>query len=196
MAQPVRKRAKTSKPRKSPTRRPRRTREEGKRLLLDAAETLLLNHHPEKIGIRDIATKAKVHHRFVAEWFGGKVGLFRAVHDAHTQTITELISTSTNFGDRGGAGLESVRHQIVLVNWLVTNGSKFKSLEDAFPSLGPAREFLLKNFNLQSDDADKTVQIIGAIAVADALLQPHLKMGYTPLELILHHIQSFNSQKK
>ena len=196
MAQPARKRAKTSKPRKSPTRRPRRTREEGKRLLLEAAKTLLLSNHPDDISIRDIATKAKVHHRFIAEWFGGKVELFREIHNARTQSITEFISTSTSVSGGDGAGLESIRDQIVLVNWLVTNGSKFKSIEDAFPSLGPASEFLLKNFNLQSDDADKTVQIIGAIAVADALLQPHLKMGYTPLELILHHIQSFNSQKK
>ena len=196
MAQSAQKKAKASKPRKSPTRRPRRTREEGKRLLLEAAKTLLLSDHPDDISIRDIATKAKVHHRFIAEWFGGKVELFREIHDARTQSITEFISTSTSIGGGDGAGLESIRDQIVLVNWLVINGSKFKSIEDAFPSLGPAREFLIKNFDFNEEDANKTAQLIGAITVADALLSPHLKMEYKPIEIILHHIQSFNSQKK
>ena len=69
----------------------RRTREEGKRLLLEAAQQLLKTGNPDDIGIRDVGALAEVHHRFVMEWFGGKVALFRAVHDAQAHTMSNLI---------------------------------------------------------------------------------------------------------
>ena len=128
--------------------RTRRTREEGKQLLLDAAQSLLQNTDPDDLGIRDVGALADVHHRFVAEWFGGKVGLFRAVHDSRTSQISALISTSNSFGDRGGLGLEAIRHEIVLVNWLIQNGSQFDDLKDAFPALHTAKDFLSQAFSL------------------------------------------------
>ena len=82
--------------------RQRRTREEGKHLLLGAAQKLLLITDPDELGIREIGALAGIHHRFVAEWFGGKVGLFRAVHNSRTSQISELISTASSCGGRGG----------------------------------------------------------------------------------------------
>ncbi len=169
--------------------RTRRTREEGKQLLLDAAQSLLQTNDPDDLGIRDIGALAEVHHRFVAEWFGGKVGLFRAVHDSRASQISTLISTSTNFGGRGGQGLEAIRHEIVLVNWLIQNGSQFDDLKDAFPALHAAKDFLSQTFSLNEEDADKSAHIIGSIIVSNALLRPHVKIPFTPVELIMHHIQ-------
>jgi AcrR family transcriptional regulator len=182
------KRAK-GKPADSAAPRRRRTREEGKQLLLEAAQTLLQTTSPDDLGIREVGAFAGVHHRFVAEWFGGKVGLFRAVHNSRTSQISELISTASSFGGGGGIGLEAIRHEIVLVNWLIQNGSQFDDLKDAFPALHAAKDFLSKTFSLNEDDADKSAQIIGAIIVSNALLQPHLKMQFTPVELILHHVR-------
>jgi hypothetical protein len=99
-----------------PVPRVRPTRAEGMELLLSAAQRLFPTSSPNDIEIRDIGEAAGVHHRFVAEWFGGKVGLFRAVHDAQTQKISELLATTTTLGNRGGTTLESIRHEIVLVN--------------------------------------------------------------------------------
>jgi len=175
--------------RKAAKPRQRRTREEGRQLLLEAAEKLLQTIDPEDLGIREIGALAEVHHRFVAEWFGGKVGLFRAVHDSRTPQISTLISTATSFGGRGGQGLEEIRHEIVLVNWLIQNGSQFDDLKDAFPALHAAKDFLSQTFSLNEEDADKSAYIIGAIIVSNALLQPHLKMQFTPVELILHHVR-------
>jgi AcrR family transcriptional regulator len=169
--------------------RRRRPREEGKQLLLEAAQKLLLTTDPDDLGIRDVGALAGVHHRFVTEWFGGKVGLFRAVHNSRTSQISELISTASSFGGGGGIGLEAIRHEIVLVNWLIQNGSQFDDLKDAFPALHAAKDFLSKTFSLNEDDADKSAQIIGAIIVSNALLQPHVKMQFTPVELILHHVR-------
>ena len=173
--------------------RPRRPREEGMQLLLAAAQKLLATAPPDDIGIRDIGEAAGVHHRFVAEWFGGKVGLFRAVHDARTQRISELLSTTTSLGDRGGSTLESIRHEIVLVNWLIQHDSKFGDIKDAYPALTAARDFLMRTLNVNVETADKSAQIFGAIIIADAMLEPHIKREYSAIELIAHHIESLNS---
>ena len=180
---PARKTAKT---------RQRRTREEGKQLLLEAAGNLLLTTDPDDIGIRDIGALAGVHHRFVAEWFDGKLGLFRAVHDSRASQISNLISTTSGFGSRGGQGLEEIRHEIVLVNWLIQNGSQFDDLKDAFPALHTAKDFLSQAFSLNEEDADKSAHIIGAIIVSNALLRPHVKIPFTPIDLIMHHMQRAN----
>ena len=169
--------------------RQRRTREEGKHLLLGAAQKLLLITDPDELGIREIGALAGIHHRFVAEWFGGKVGLFRAVHNSRASQISELIFTASSFGGRGGLGIEAIRHEIVLVNWLIQNGSQFDDLKDAFPALNTAKDFLSKTFSLNEDDADKSAQIIGAIIVSNALLLPYVKMQFTPIELILHYVR-------
>ena len=172
--------------------RPRRPRDEGKRLLVEAAQKLLATTPPDEIGIRDIGEAAGVHHRFVAEWFGGKVGLFRAVHDARTQRISELLSTTTALGARGGSTLESIRHEIVLVNWLIQHESKFENIKDAYPALDAARDFLIRTLNVSVDAADKSAQIFGAIIIADAMLEPHINRQYKAIDLIAHHIEMLN----
>ena len=174
---------------KKKTPRTRRTREEGMQLLFDAAQKLLATNSPEDISIRDIAAIANVHHRFIAEWFGGKVGLFRAIHTAQTLQIGGLIVGSTTFGDRDGSTLKTIRREIGLVSWLIVNGSKFDDVRDAFPSLNEAQNFLVKNYLISEDDAKKSSEIIGAIVVADAILQPHVKSEFLAIDLILHHLQ-------
>ena len=178
-----------------PAKRTRRTRQEGMNLLLEAAQTLLQETAPDDLGIREIGALAKVHHRFVAEWFGSKVGLFRAVHDSRASKVSTLISTATSIGGRGGLGLEAIRQEIVLVNWLIQNGSQFTDLNDAFPALRNAKDFLIQTFTLSEDDAEKSAQIFGAIIVSNALLQPHMKMSFAPVELIVHHIQAMDQKK-
>ena len=180
---------------KKKTPRTRRTREEGMQLLFDAAQKLLATNGPEDISIRDIAAIANVHHRFIAEWFGGKVGLFRAIHTAQTLQIGGLIVGSTTFGDRDGSTLKTIRREIGLVSWLIVNGSKFDDVRDAFPSLNEAQNFLVKNYLISEDDAKKSSEIIGAIVVADAILQPHVKSEFLAIDLILHHLQKLQRTK-
>jgi hypothetical protein len=180
---------------KKKTPRTRRTREEGMQLLFDAAQKLLATNSPEDISIRDIAAIANVHHRFIAEWFGGKVGLFRAIHTAQTLQIGGLIVGSTTFGDRDGSTLKTIRREIGLVSWLIVNGSKFDDVRDAFPSLNEAQNFLVKNYLISEDDAKKSSEIIGAIVVADAILQPHVKSEFLAIDLILHHLQKLQRTK-
>jgi AcrR family transcriptional regulator len=188
--------AKGSAPAAAP-KRTRRSREEGKRLLLEAAQKLLETTDPDHIGIRDVGELAGVHHRFVMEWFGGKVALFRAVHDSRANTMSQLIATATEIQDKKlGNRLESIRHEIVLVNWLIMNDSEFKNLEDAFPSLVGTRRFLVDSLKISETDANKASQIIGSIVVAEAMLQPHLKVDFNVMDLIVHYIESINPANK
>ena len=176
MAAKKRAKAQTPKPVKP---RLRRTREEGKQLLLEAAQKLLLTAIPDEISIREIGALAGVHHRFVVEWFDGKVGLFRAVHDSQT----------TRLAEQSGTILESIRNEIVLVVWLITNGSHFEDITEAFPSVETTKNLFIQVFSLSEEDAEKSAHTIGAIVVADAILRPNLRTKYMPIELIMHQIQ-------
>lgn len=179
--------AKTQNP-KSVKRRVRRTREESKQLLLEAAQKLLSNATPDQLSIREIGALAGVHHRFVAEWFGSKVGLFRAVHDSQTDKISELVK-STGLAEQDGTILESIRNEMVLVIWLIMNGSHFEDIADAFPSVETIKNLFIQIFSLSPEDAEKSAHTIGAIVIADAILRPNLRIKYMPIELIMHQIQ-------
>lgn len=187
---------KKASPPKAAPKRTRRTRDEGKQLLLDAAQQLLLKLPPDEIGIRDVGTLAGVHHRFVMEWFGGKVALFRAVHDSRAQTLSSRIAGATDFHARDVfASIEATRHEIVLVNWLIMNGSHFENLEDAFPSIVAAKEFIITNFGISEEKAAKSAQVVGSIVVADAMLRPHMNNEFSLFDLIVHHLEAMNTKK-
>ena len=167
----------------------RRTREEGMQMLREATQKLLLTATPDEISIREIGALAGVHHRFIAEWFGGKVGLFRAIHDSQTDKISELIKT-TGLARLNTITLETIRNEIVLVVWLINNGSHFEDIAQAFPSLETTKNLLIQLFSLSEEDAEKSAYTVGAIVVADAMLRPtNLRIKYMPIELIMHQNQ-------
>ena len=175
----------------------RRTREEGKRLLLEAAQQLLETGSPDDIGIRDVGALAGVHHRFIMEWFGGKVALFRAVHDARAHTMSNLIASTREIHDKKlGRTLDSIRHEMVLVNWLIVNGSHFENLDDAYPALVGVKKFLRETYNLSEEAAEKSAQVIGSIVVAEAMLRPHMEITYSAIDIIIHHIEAMASMEK
>ncbi len=176
--------------RTSPTgssqRRPRRSREEGKDLLLTAAADLLRTRNPDDISVREIGDRATIHHRFINEWFGGKVGLFREVHESWARDISEIVATITRAGAIPPATFESMQRQVLLVAWLIQNESEFADLEAAFPAITSGRSTLEENFGMTYDDADKTAHIIGAIILADFQMRPHVNVRPSITELISH----------
>jgi AcrR family transcriptional regulator len=180
--------------RTSPTgpsqRRPRRSREEGKDLLRTAAADLLRTRNPDDISVREIGDRATIHHRFINEWFGGKVGLFREVHESWARDISEIVATITRAGAIPPATFESMQRQVLLVAWLIQNESEFDDLEAAFPAITSGRSTLVENFGLTYDDADMTAHIIGAIILADFQMRPHVNVRPSTYELIAHALRS------
>ncbi len=85
--------------------------------ILDATVELLRLHRPDEVGVRDIAERSGHNQRFVVEWFGSKVELFRQAFlrlaDELRDTIQVPITSST---------IPSEFVVIVrLMNWLVAN---------------------------------------------------------------------------
>lgn len=171
--------------------RPRRTREEGKALLLAAATKLLESQGPDDVTIREIGAEAGVHHRFVMEWFGGKAALLREVHASRANTLASRIAITKDFQGAGNKRvLESIRREIVLVTWLINNGESFDNVEDAFPSLRGGEDFLKINIGLSGQEAEKSAQILGSILVADAMLRPHMGFKYPLFDVLAHFVQA------
>lgn len=85
--------------------------------ILDATVELLRVHSPDEVGVRDIADRAGHNQRFVVEWFGSKVELFRQAFfrlaDEFRHTVQVPIAGST---------IPSEFVVIVrLMNWLAAN---------------------------------------------------------------------------
>ncbi len=95
--------------------RPRTSREQGRRNLIDATISLLSTQSPDEITVRQIAEASGHHHRMVQAWFGGKILLFLAVHEQLNEEIAQQLEPPL-----GRAGVaEQVRKTTVLMNWLI-----------------------------------------------------------------------------
>lgn len=173
-----------------PPRRARRPRQEGEKLLMAAAADLLRNRHPDDVSVRDIGDQATIHHRFINEWFGGKVGLFRAVHESWAKDIAGIVASITLAGTISRSTFDSMQRQVLLVAWLIQNGSEFGTLEAAFPAITSGRSTLIKNFGMSLEDADKTAHIIGAIILADFQMRPYVDVRPSTTELIEHVLRN------
>jgi AcrR family transcriptional regulator len=101
-------------------RQPRRTREEGMELLINAAFELVRQNSPDDISIRQIASLAKVHHRFIAEWFGGKAQLLLIVHSRNADNILGLTASVNSM--RKPQVILVISQQLQLSLWLMRNG--------------------------------------------------------------------------
>ncbi len=74
----------TPRPKASPAEeRRRRSPDEARRTILDAALALLAHHGPDAIGLKDVAKKAGVSHALVSHYFGTYDGLVEAAFADH-----------------------------------------------------------------------------------------------------------------
>ena len=163
------------------TRQPRRTREEGMELLINAAFELVRQNSPDDISIRQIASLAKVHHRFIAEWFGGKAQLLLIVHSRNADNILGLTSTVNSM--RKPRVILVINQQLQLSLWLMRNGIEFPDMGSAFPSLPAAIHNLEVNRGLNPREARIVGSIYGAVLLSNVIVTPFIKDGATTEEL-------------
>jgi len=171
---------------KKPTkaRQPRRTREEGMELLINAAFELVHHKTPDDISIREIASLAKVHHRFIAEWFGGKAQLLLIVHSRNADNILGL-TTSVN-SMRKPQVILVITQQIQLSLWLMRNGIEFPDIGSAFPSLPTAIHNLEVNRGISATEARIVGSIYGAVLLSNVIVTPFVKDGATTEEVFAY----------
>ena len=163
------------------TRQPRRTREEGMELLINAAFELVRQNSPDDISIRQIASLAKVHHRFIAEGFGGKAQLLLIVHSRNADNILGLTSTVNSM--RKPQVILVINQQLQLSLWLMRNGIEFPDMGSAFPSLPAAIHNLEVNRGLNPREARIVGSIYGAVLLSNVIVTPFIKDGATTEEL-------------
>lgn len=163
------------------TRQPRRTREEGMELLISAAFELVRHNSPDDISIREIASLAKVHHRFIAEWFGGKAQLLLIVHSRNADNIRGLTSTVNSM--QTTQVILVITQQIQLSLWLMRNGIEFPDLASAFPSLPEAIHNLEVNRGISPKEARIIGSIYGAVLLSNVIVNPFIKDAPTTEEL-------------
>ena len=159
----------------------RRTREEGMELLISAAFELVRQKNPDDISIREIASLAKVHHRFIAEWFGGEAQLLLILHSRNADNILGLTSTVNSM--RTPRVILVITQQIQLSLWLMRNGIEFPDLGSAFPSLPAAIHNLEVNRGIPPNDARIIGSIYGAVLLSNVIVNPFIKDAPTTDEL-------------
>ena len=166
---------------RAPARQPRRTREQGMELLISAAFTLIREKNPDDISIREIASLAKVHHRFIAEWFGSKAQLLLVVHSRNSENIRQL-STNVDSMRSQGVILE-INQQLQLSLWLMRNDITFPDIYAAFPALAAAVKNLETNRGINPIDAQKAGAIYGAILLSNVIVTPFIESATNTVEL-------------
>jgi AcrR family transcriptional regulator len=162
-------------------RQPRRTREEGMELLINAAFELVRQNSPDDISIRQIASLAKVHHRFIAEWFGGKAQLLLIVHSRNADNILGLTESVVSM--RKPQVILVISQQLQLSLWLMRNGIEFPDVGSAFPSLPAAIHNLEVNRGMNPKEARIVGSIFGAVLLSNVIVTPFIKDGVTTEEL-------------
>jgi len=162
-------------------RQPRRTREEGMELLINAAFELVRHKTPDDISIREIASLAKVHHRFIAEWFGGKAQLLLIVHSRNADNILGLTASVVSM--RKPQVILLINQQLQLSLWLMRNGIEFPDMGSAFPSLPAAIHNLEVNRGMNPKEARIVGSIFGAVLLSNVIVTPFIKDGVTTEEL-------------
>ncbi|UJR86562.1 TetR/AcrR family transcriptional regulator [Sandaracinus amylolyticus] len=136
-----------SAPEERGTRR-RRSPEEARRLILDAAKSLLAEHGPDAVGLKEVAKAAGVSHALVSHYFGTYDALVEAALREHMlETRAEMLQRIADVAHAGPAEwvemcFEQVAHPLSgrLVAWAILSGRM--DSEDFFPRRDQGMRFV------------------------------------------------------
>ena len=156
-----------------PVRRPRVSRDVAQGNVLAATIELIREVGPENVTVRDIAKRCGHNQRFVIEWFGSKVELFR---QAYLVMVREI-----DLGEVPLVGRSAPRPDLVvvvrLINWLVANDPDvFRDTEER-PLIDAMVTVYEERFGLSARLAELMAQRVVAAAVATILFGDVLRMS-------------------
>ncbi|MEQ8745932.1 TetR/AcrR family transcriptional regulator [Pyruvatibacter sp.] len=147
----------------SPRRRVRRTGEEARRLILDAAEKRLATIGPEGIRLQDIAKDVGISHPAILHHFQSREGLVAALVDRTMRHLREALMNVIANGQSGnldtGAMLDAVfstlsdRGHARLLAWLTLTGRITQTPTEATNGDSSGREMLSELTDLVHDIA-------------------------------------------
>lgn len=132
-----------------PPKRTRTSRDDGRRNMVRAAMELLEDRSPDEITVRDIAERAGHHHRYVQDWFGGKVGLFLEVLTLTSAQLAEYVELRTPSDQLNPDLARGAR----LLAWLATNDPDRLSGDRMRPVVSRMEHFFHDRFGVPRDEA-------------------------------------------
>lgn len=112
------------------TRRLRRTPEQARQELLDAAERVFGDYYPEQVGLKEVAREAGVSHALITHYFGTYAGLVEATLERRIRALREQVVAKlreagalSRPGELLGMLFEALRDPVhlKLVKWLVAS---------------------------------------------------------------------------
>lgn len=153
--------------------------------MVDATVELLEERSPDDVTIRDIAGRCGHHHRFVAGWFGSKVGLFRVAFDRMAETVADGFVLEV---PRGGTGPRPpIVRLLQLMNWLAIHDPEPRPDDRATPLIARVSQAYETQFGMSAELARLSAQRLtgyflltvlypGPLGVRPADFQAHLEL--------------------
>lgn len=130
---------------------------------------LLLTRDPESLTIREIATHAKTHHRYIPDYFGGKGPLLAEVLPLTTTTISGIV----NEGSPATFPSKELTRIIRLTAWLAVNEPSWFRTRSSGMVLETVIEFYVNVHGLNEENARHMAQKLVSSAIT-AVLYPEI----------------------
>lgn len=146
--------------------------------ILDATVELLRVCGPDEVGVRDIAQRSGHNQRFVVEWFGSKVELFR---QAFFRLIADFKGTGQVLMSRSAPQPE-LMVIVRLMNWLVANNPRVFHDTAERPLLELMASVYRQRFGLTERLSELLAQRLVAGLISTILFGDLLRMSPEDLE--------------
>lgn len=166
--------------------RVRRSPEDARSLILDAAEKSLEGQSPAALRLQDVAKAAGVSHPTILHHFGNREGLIRALNMRAMEELKAGLIASMHGDDKDGVARSFAAFRnggAARLVWLLQADAlpppgQFSMTRDLTEALHAVRVRLAKPGH-EPDIADTrhVVQLIAVAAFGDALLGPRLREG-------------------
>jgi AcrR family transcriptional regulator len=152
--------------------------------MVEATVELLHEQPPDALTIREIAARSGHHHRFVAAWFGGKVGLFRA---AYARMATDVAGSVVLQAPPPGTGPSpTVARLLHLMSWLATHDPESLRHDRPTPLIDSVSEAYRSQFGLSPELARLSAQRLIGYFVLTVLFPGPLGMRAEDFDGHLH----------
>jgi AcrR family transcriptional regulator len=165
-----------------PERRPRRSREEVSRALIDAAAALFAERASGHVTVRDIAARADVNPTFVHRYFGSKRELMRAAMDQAQNRLVVEIDEMPDVLEGAAIVVHASLQEREFVAGLAR--AALDGVLDDLPSGRPAMNRLLARFQAELEsrgggrhDPRLVVACLSAAVMGYALFDRYLRQG-------------------
>ena len=151
----------------------RRPPEEARQAILEAAFRVFGEHHPDEVGLKEVAREAGVSHALVTHYFGSFGGLVDAVLESRVVALRELmlgrISQAGGLerpGELLGTLFEALADPVYKRLWMWALATERTAASDFFP---------LRQQGLRLVAEQVTASVAASAGVAPALLQPEVE---------------------